>query len=69
MFVAVISMVSLLYLIPASIKESFMIHPIIMLVLDVINTILFFIAGVATAAKLGAHSCGNAVCLFSFPVG
>jgi hypothetical protein len=60
-------MLSLLYLIPATIKESFMVHPIIMLALDVVNTLLFFIAGVATAAKLGAHSCGNQVRTTTIP--
>ncbi|KAI9755217.1 MAG: hypothetical protein M1815_005155 [Lichina confinis] len=58
-FVAVFAMLSLLYLIPASVKESLTIHPIIMLALDVINTLLFLIAGIVMAAKLGVHSCGN----------
>ena len=60
-FVAVFAMLSLLYLIPASVKESLTIHPIIMLALDVINTLLFLIAGIVMAAKLGVHSCGNEV--------
>lgn len=35
--------------------------PIIMIALDVINTLLFLIAGIATAAILGVHSCSNQV--------
>lgn len=61
MFVAVFSLVSLLYLIPATLREAFAVHPMIMLLVDVVNTLLFFIAGVAMAAKLRVHSCGNEV--------
>ena len=61
MFVSVFSLLSLLYLIPASIRESLAFHPMIMLALDVINAILFFIGGVVLAAKLHVHSCGNYV--------
>ncbi|KAH0066502.1 hypothetical protein KCU90_g22217, partial [Aureobasidium melanogenum] len=35
MFVSVFAMLSLFYLIPASIKESFMIHPLLVVGLDV----------------------------------
>ncbi|KAI9823177.1 MAG: hypothetical protein M1832_002620 [Thelocarpon impressellum] len=59
MFVAVFSMLSLLYLIPATLRDSFAVHPTIMLVVDLLNTLFFFIGGVAMAAKLGVHSCGN----------
>ncbi|PNS19127.1 hypothetical protein CAC42_1863 [Sphaceloma murrayae] len=58
MFVAVFSMLSLLYLIPAAIKESFA-SPLIMLVLDVLNALFYFCGAVATAAYLGARSCNN----------
>jgi len=61
MFVAVFSMLSLFYLIPASIKDSFMIHPLIMIVLDAINVLLYFCGAVAMAAYLHVHSCGNRV--------
>ncbi|KAI9809477.1 MAG: hypothetical protein M1826_003891 [Phylliscum demangeonii] len=59
MFVSVFAMLSLFYLIAASIREELAFHPLIMLVLDVINTILFFIAAVVMAARLHVHSCGN----------
>ncbi|KAI9657652.1 MAG: hypothetical protein M1821_002828 [Bathelium mastoideum] len=59
MFVAAFSMFTLFYLIPATFKESFMIHPIIMITIDVLNTIFFFCAGVAMASYLRVHSCGN----------
>jgi len=59
MFVSVFSMLSLFYLIPATIKESFMIHPLLMVGLDAINALLYFCGAVAMAAYLGVHSCGN----------
>jgi hypothetical protein len=65
MFAAVFAMLSLFYLIPATLKDSFMIHPIIMIALDVLNTLFFFCGAVATAAKLGVHSCGNPVRSYS----
>lgn len=58
MFVAVFSMLSLFYLIPATIKEGIA-HPLIMIGLDVLNTLFYFCGAVATAAYLGARSCGN----------
>jgi hypothetical protein len=61
MFVSVFSMLSLFYLIPATIKESFMIHPLLMVGLDAINALLYFCGAVAMAAYLGVHSCGNSV--------
>ncbi len=62
MFVAVFALLSLLYLIPASIVES-LAFPLVMIILDVINTLLFLIAGIVMAARLGVHSCGNDVSL------
>ncbi|KAG9515236.1 hypothetical protein E4T50_12510 [Aureobasidium sp. EXF-12298] len=59
MFVSVFAMLSLFYLIPASIKESFMIHPLLVVGLDVLNAIFYFCGGVAMASYLGVHSCGN----------
>ena len=61
MFVSVFAMLSLLYLIPASIKDSLAIHPIFPLVLDVLCTLFTFIAAVATPAYLHVHSCNNQV--------
>jgi hypothetical protein len=61
MFVAVFAMLSLFYLIAISFNEAFMGHGAIPLLLDVLNTIFFFCGAVATAAKLGVHSCGNKV--------
>ena len=59
MFVAVFSMLTLFYLIPATIKEDWAFHPLIMIVLDLLNTLFFFVGAVATASYLGVHSCGN----------
>ncbi|KAL9600480.1 MAG: hypothetical protein Q9219_003131 [cf. Caloplaca sp. 3 TL-2023] len=57
-FVSVFAMLSLFYLIGASIIESLAI-PIAMVILDALNTLLFLIGGIALAAYLGVHSCGN----------
>jgi len=59
MFLSAFSMLSLIYLVPASFSLDWALHPIIMIVVDVLNNIFFFCAAIALAAKLGAHSCGN----------
>jgi len=59
MFCAVFAMLSLFYLIPATFNESFAFHPMLMVGLDALNALFFFIGGVATAAELGVHSCSN----------
>lgn len=61
MFLAVFSMLSLIYLIAASAKDALVGHPMIMVGLDVINALLYFCGAVAMAAYLGVHSCGNSV--------
>lgn len=67
-FVSVFAMLSLFYLIAAAIMDGFAI-PLAMVVLDALNTLLFLVGGIALAAYLGVHSCGNRVCLTcrSFP--
>ncbi|KAK3678877.1 hypothetical protein LTR78_001330 [Recurvomyces mirabilis] len=59
LFVSIFAMLTLLYLIPATLKESFQVHPLLPLILDILNVIFWFCAAVATAAELGAHSCSN----------
>jgi len=59
MFVAVFAMLSLIYLFAVAWNDNFTFHPILPLTLDVLNTLFFFCAAVAMAAKLGAHSCSN----------
>ncbi len=61
MFVAIFAMLSLIYLILVTVKDSFVGHPIIPLVLDALNTLFFLCAAIATAAYLGVHSCNNDV--------
>lgn len=61
MFVAVFAMLSLIYLIAIAFNEDFQGHGAIPVVLDVLNTLFFFCGAVATAAKLGVHSCGRKV--------
>jgi hypothetical protein len=61
LFVAVFTLLSLVYLIVATINESFVFHPALILALDLANTIWLFIGAVATAALLGTTSCSNGV--------
>ena len=63
MFAAVIGMLSLFYLIAVAVKENLAIHPLFPLIVDLLNTLFFFCGAVATAAKLGVHSCSNKVCI------
>ncbi|KAK4541508.1 hypothetical protein LTR36_007954 [Oleoguttula mirabilis] len=59
LFCGVFAMLSLAYLIPASLKESIAIHPILPLVLNCLNLLFWFIGGIATAAYLHVHSCSK----------
>lgn len=61
MFTATFSIISLFYLVPASINLKWAIHPIIMIVLDVLNNIFFLTCAIALAARLECHSCSNDV--------
>ena len=65
MFVAVFSMLSLVYLTLAAFKERFVLA-LPVLVLDFLNTLFFLCGGIALAAKLGVHSCNNHVRDFDF---
>ena len=62
MFVAVFSMLSLIYLIASSVSEGLAFFPWLPLVVDALNTMFFLIGGIALAGYLKVHSCGNAVC-------
>ncbi|KAK0251769.1 hypothetical protein B0A54_00434 [Friedmanniomyces endolithicus] len=59
LFVSILGLLSLFYLIPATFKEALAFHPLLPLILDAINTLFWFCGAVATAARLGAHSCSN----------
>ena len=61
MFVVVFAMLCLFYLIFVAIKEDPIVHPLLPLVLDVLNTLFWFVAAVAMAAELHVHSCSNSV--------
>ena len=52
MFVAVFAMLSLIYLIAGSISEGLSGHPLGMVIVDAINTLLFFCGAVALSAQL-----------------
>ncbi|KAI9374221.1 membrane-associating domain-containing protein [Aspergillus egyptiacus] len=59
MFVVAFSMLSLFYLVPASINMDWAIHPILVIIVDTLNMLLFFTCAIAFAAILQAHSCSN----------
>jgi len=59
LFVAVFAILSLIYLILATINESFVFHSALILGLDILNALWMLIGGAATAAILGTKSCGN----------
>lgn len=63
MFVAVFSMLTLFYAIAICFKEEMTFHKLVPSILDLLNVLFFFCAGVALAAELGVHSCSNAVSL------
>lgn len=70
MYVSAFSMLSLFYLVPASWNSDWALHPIIMVVVDVLNCVFFFCAAIALAAKLTCHSCNNHVrCRYSVHAG
>ena len=66
MFAAVFAALSLIYLIAATISNSFAINPLFMVIADALNVLFFLIGGIALAAKLRVHSCGNDVCSLGF---
>ena len=61
MFVSVFGMLSLFYLIAGTISETFAISPFFMIAADALNTLFFFVGGIALAAYLDVHSCHNHV--------
>ena len=61
MFVSVFGMLSLFYLIAATISETFAISPLFMIAADALNTLFFLVGGIALAAYLNVHSCNNRV--------
>ena len=61
MFAAVFGMLSLIYLIAATFSETFAINPLFMVIADALNALFFAIGGIALAAYLKVHSCGNRV--------
>lgn len=61
MFTAAFSAFFLLYLIPATITESFVGHPILPIILDALNVIFTFCAAVTLAARTKAKSCSNLI--------
>lgn len=61
MFVAVFSMLSVVYQIAALHSESFVIMSFIPIVVDALNTLFFLAGGIALAAYLQVYSCTDTV--------
>ncbi|EAU31373.1 conserved hypothetical protein [Aspergillus terreus NIH2624] len=59
MFAAAFSMFTLFYLFPSSMNIDWAGHPIIVIIVDLLNMLIFLTAGIALAAKLEAHDCSN----------
>lgn len=59
MFCAAFAMLSLFYLIPATVSDSFKIMSFLPFALDLLLTLFWFCAAVAMAAELGVHSCSR----------
>ena len=61
MFVAVFSMLCLIYLIASTVSEGLTLFPWLPLAVDTVLMLLFLIGGIALAADLKVHSCSNLV--------
>ncbi|KAM5446895.1 hypothetical protein MaudCBS49596_006295 [Microsporum audouinii] len=59
MFVPAFIMLSLIYLIPASISDTVMFHPILMFIIDALCCLFAFCGAIALPAKQHVHSCSN----------
>ncbi|CAK4032546.1 non-classical export Nce102 [Lecanosticta acicola] len=59
MFCAAFGMLTLFFLIPASLKEEWSVFPFLPFTLDLLNNLFWFCGAVALAAELGVHSCNN----------
>jgi len=59
MFISVFSMLSLFFLIPATIKSEWGLLGFLPFTLDLLNTIFYLTGGIAFAAELHVHSCNN----------
>ncbi|WEW60209.1 hypothetical protein PRK78_005694 [Emydomyces testavorans] len=59
MFTVAFALATLLYLIAANASDTFMIHPVILFVVDLLNTIFIFCAAVALPSKLHVPNCNR----------
>ncbi|KAF3479991.1 uncharacterized protein GIQ15_06967 [Arthroderma uncinatum] len=59
LFVPAFVLLSLLYLIPASLSDKVMFHPILMLIIDGLCCLFAFAGAIALPAKQRVHSCTN----------
>lgn len=62
LFVPAFILLSLLYLIPASLSDKIMLHPILMFFIDALCCIFAFCGAIALPARQHVHSCSNKVC-------
>ncbi|OJD10950.1 hypothetical protein AJ78_08172 [Emergomyces pasteurianus Ep9510] len=59
LFVSAFSMLTLIYLFAAGISESFIVHPVLLFLVDLLNTIFIFCGAIALPSKLRVHDCSN----------
>ncbi|KAF3894539.1 Non-classical export protein Nce102 [Trichophyton interdigitale] len=59
LFVLAFILLSLLYLIPASLSDKIMLHPILMFFIDALCCIFAFCGAIALPARQHVHSCSN----------
>ena len=61
LFVSAFTLLTLFYLVPAALSPKFAIHPLLVLTVDILNTIFALCGAVALSSKLHARSCSNLV--------
>lgn len=62
-FLTAFAFLCLFYLIPATINENWSFHPLLMVIVDALNMILWLCGAIALPSYLHAHSCSNRVCI------
>ncbi|OAX83600.1 hypothetical protein ACJ72_02029 [Emergomyces africanus] len=61
LFVSAFTMLTLIYLFAAGISEAFIVHPVLVFLIDLLNAIFIFCGAIALPSKLRARDCSNKV--------
>ncbi|PGH08771.1 hypothetical protein AJ79_05870 [Helicocarpus griseus UAMH5409] len=59
LFVPAFTLLTMFYLLTATINDSFIVHPAVMFLVDLLNLIFVFCGAVALPSKLRVHDCSN----------